>query len=137
MILDSLSYVDAAEGDLDTAGAQRAEAVDIALGPLDPALLCQVLVGVADQAMRCGRPYEAARLLGAAEAVGGGVDHSRPDGAQIAAAIQAALGESAYVEALGQARAEFSGARRGELTTLEAVRELTTSVLSAQAPKAG
>jgi predicted ATPase/DNA-binding SARP family transcriptional activator len=137
MILDSLSYVDAAEGDLDTAGARRAEAVDIALGPLDPALLCQVLVGVADQAMRCGRPYEAARLLGAAEAVGGGVDHSRPDGARIAAAIQAALGESAYVEALGQARAEFSGARRGELTTLEAVRELTTSVLSAQAPKAG
>lgn len=137
MILDSLAYVDALEGDLDAAAAGRAEALAIAAAGGDLGLFSQVLVGVADQAVRRGRPYEATRLLAAAESVGGGPDRSRPDGARVEAAVRAAIGETKFAAATRRARAEFAGAHRGELATSEAVRELTTSVLSAQAPQAG
>ena len=52
MILDSFAYLDAADGDLDSAGARREEALAIALGSRDDRLVSQVLVGVADQAVR-------------------------------------------------------------------------------------
>ena len=90
MILDSLAYVDASEGDLARAGDRRAEALAIALGGGDLALVSQILVGVADQAVRRGYPHEAARLLAAAEGVGGGPDRSRPDEPRVAAAARAA-----------------------------------------------
>jgi hypothetical protein len=137
MILDSLAYVDAVEGDLDTAAARRTEALAIAETGGDFGLLGQVLVGIADQAVRGGRPYEATRLLAAAEGVGGGPDRSRPDGARVEAAVRAAIGETKFAAATRRAHAEFANAKRGELAGSEAVRELTTSVLSAQAPQAG
>ena len=137
MILDSLAYVDAIEGDLARAGDRRAEALAIALGGGDLALVSQVLVGVADQAVRRGYPHEAARLLAAAERVGGGPDRSRPDEPRVAAAGRAAVGDAKFSEALQRARDGFSGLGRGELANSEEVRELTASVLSAPAPKAG
>jgi len=129
MILDSLAYLDAAEGDLDSAGARREEALTIALGSWDDGFVSQVLVGVADQAVRNGFGYEAVRLLAASEGIGGGPDLSRPDGAQVEAAVRAALGEPQFAAAIKQARKEFADARRGGLATAEAVRELTTSTL--------
>lgn len=137
MILDSLAYVDAIEGDLAGAGDRRAEALAIALGGGDLALVSQVLVGVADQAVRRGYPHEAARLIAAAEGVGGGPDRSRPDEPRVAAAGRAAVGDVKFSEALQRARDGFSGLGRGELANSEEVRELTASVLSAPAPKAG
>lgn len=137
MILDSLAYVDAAEGDLDTAAARRAEALAIAEAGGDLGLFSQVLVGVADQAVRRDRPYEATRLLAAAEGVGGGLDRSRPDGDRVQAAVRAAIGGTKFADATQRARVEFAGAERGELATSEVVRELTASVLSAKAPQAG
>ena len=137
MILDSLAYVDAIEGDLARAGDRRAEALAIALGGGDLALVSQVLVGVADQAVRRGYPHEAARLLAAAEGVGGGPDRSRPDEPRVAAAGRAAVGDAKFSEALQRARDGFSGLGRGELANSEEVHELTASVLSAPAPKAG
>jgi hypothetical protein len=130
MVLDSLGHLDAAEGDMDSAGARREEALAIALGSGDDGLVSQVLVGVADQAVRHGFAYEAARLLAASEVVGGGPDLSRPDGAQVEAAARAPLGERGFAEAIKQARKEFADARRGGLATSAAVRELTTSALS-------
>jgi predicted ATPase len=137
MILDSLAYVDASEGDLARAGDRRAEALAIALGGGDLALVSQILVGVADQAVRRGYPHEAARLLAAAEGVGGGPDRSRPDEPRVAAAARAAVGDAKFTEALKRARDGFSGLGRDELANSEEVRELTMSVLSAPAPKAG
>jgi predicted ATPase/DNA-binding SARP family transcriptional activator len=129
MILDSLGYLDAAEGDLDAAGARRAEALAIALGSGDHGLVAQLLVGIADQAVRHGFGREAVRLLAASEAIGGGPDLSRPDGGQVEAAARATLGPQ-FAEAIENARKEFADARRGGLATPEAVRELTASTLS-------
>jgi len=137
MILDSLAYVDAVEGDLDTAAARRTEALAIAETGGDLDLLSQVLVGIADQAVRRDRPDEATRLLAAAEGVGGGPDRSRPDAARVEAATRAAIGETEFADATRRARTEFASAHGGELASSEVVRELTTAVLSAQAPRAG
>jgi hypothetical protein len=129
MILDSFAYLDAAEGDLDSAGARREEALTIALGSRDDGLVSQVLVGVADQAVRRGYPTLAARLLAASEGISGGPDLSRPDSARVEATTRTALGEPQFADAIKQARNEFADARRG-LATTEAVRELTASALS-------
>jgi predicted ATPase/DNA-binding SARP family transcriptional activator len=129
MILDSSAYLDAADGDLDSAGARREEALAIALGSRDDGLVSQVLVGVADQAVRRGYPTLAARLLAASESISGGPDLSRPDSAQVEAITRAALGEPQFADAIKQARKEFADARLG-LSTTEAVRELTSSALS-------
>ncbi|MFG2975008.1 BTAD domain-containing putative transcriptional regulator [Streptomyces sp. NPDC048331] len=96
VVLDSLGYLDAADGELATARAHRAEALELAAASGHAPTLAQVLVGVADQAVRLDRPREAARLLAAALAVRGGPDHSRPDAARVEAAARAALGAEAY-----------------------------------------
>jgi hypothetical protein len=70
MILDSLAYLDTAEGDLDRAGVRRAQALDIALGSRDEGLVSQVLIGVAEQAILQRQFHEAARLLVASEQAG-------------------------------------------------------------------
>jgi predicted ATPase len=128
-ILDSTAYVDVAEGNLAVARARRAEALNVVLGSGDEALISQVLIGVADQAVRQGFPHEAVRLLAASESVGGGPDLSRPDGARVEAAARGALGSDAFTEALRQAREDFAGAQWSELATTEAVRELAAIVL--------
>ena len=130
MILDSFAYLDATDGDLDSAGARREEALTIALGSRDDGLVSQVLVGVADQAVRRGYPTVAARLLAASEGISGGRDLSRPESAQVEATTRTALGEPQFAETIEQARKEFADARRGGLATAEAVRELTVSALS-------
>jgi predicted ATPase/DNA-binding SARP family transcriptional activator len=129
MILDSLAYLDAADGDLDSAGARREEALAIASGSRDDGVVSQVLVGVADQAVRRGYLALAARLLAASEGISGGPDLSRPDTARVEAHTRTALGEPQFADAIKQAREEFADARRG-LATTEAVRELTASALS-------
>ncbi|WKD33564.1 AfsR/SARP family transcriptional regulator [Streptomyces xanthophaeus] len=97
VVLDSLGYLDAADGELAAARAHRAEALELAVACGHAPTLAQVLVGVADQAVRLDRPREAARLLAAALAVRGGPDHSRPDAARVEDAARAALGD-AYEE---------------------------------------
>ncbi|MFG2231588.1 BTAD domain-containing putative transcriptional regulator [Streptomyces sp. NPDC048723] len=97
VVLDSLGYLDAADGELAAARAHRAEALELAVACGHAPTLAQVLVGVADQAVRLDRPREAARLLAAALAVRGGPDHSRPDAARVEDAVRAALGD-AYEE---------------------------------------
>jgi predicted ATPase/DNA-binding SARP family transcriptional activator len=129
MILDSFAYLDAADGDLDSAGARREEALAIALGSRDDGVVSQLLVGVADQAVRRGYLALAARLLAVSEGISGGPDLSRPDRARVEAYMRTALGEPQFADAIKQARKEFADARRG-LATAEAVRELTASALS-------
>ncbi|MFJ6480924.1 AfsR/SARP family transcriptional regulator [Streptomyces sp. NPDC091682] len=94
VVLDSLAYLDAADGELAAARAHRAEALELAVACGHAPTLAQVLVGVADQAVRLDRPREAARLLAAALAVRGGPDHSRPDAARVEGAARAALGDA-------------------------------------------
>lgn len=94
VVLDSLGYLDAADGELAAARTHRAEALELAVACGHAPTLAQVLVGVADQAVRLDRPREAARLLAAALAVRGGPDHARPDAARVEGAARAALGDA-------------------------------------------
>lgn len=121
MLLDSLGHLDAAEGDLASARAHRSEALALALESMHAPTLGQILVGVADQALRQGSPRQAACLLAASRAVRGGPDLSRPDPARVENAARAALGE------------EFTEAARSgaglSLGTVGAVRELAAVTL--------
>ncbi|WP_405424036.1 AfsR/SARP family transcriptional regulator [Streptomyces erythrochromogenes] len=123
VVLDSLGYLDAAEGGPAAARAHRAEALDLALAAGHAPTLAQVLVGVADQALLLERPREAARLLAAALAVRGGPDHARADAARVEGAARAALGEAYAEHGDHTAYAGPSGAAP------EAVRELARGVL--------
>ncbi|WP_051893537.1 BTAD domain-containing putative transcriptional regulator [Streptomyces erythrochromogenes] len=125
VVLDSLGYLDAAEGGPAAARAHRAEALDLALAAGHAPTLAQVLVGVADQALRLDRPRKAARLLAAALAVRGGPDHSRADAARVEGAARAALGD-AYAE-----HEEHPGHGDPSGSAPEAVRELARGVLVA------
>ncbi|WP_329565600.1 BTAD domain-containing putative transcriptional regulator [Kitasatospora sp. NBC_01266] len=119
MLLDSLGYLDAAEGDLASARTHRAEALGLALESMHAPTLGQVLVGIADQALRQGGARQAAGLLAAARAVRGGPDHSRPDAARVENAARAALGEE-FTEA-ARGGAELSLAASGAVRELAAV----------------
>ncbi len=91
--------------------------------------VAQVLVGIADQAVRLDRPQEAARLLAAALAVRGGPDHSRADAARVEKAARAALGGT-YEQYVTEA------VRDGAGPALETVRELARVTLDGPAPSA-
>jgi ATP/maltotriose-dependent transcriptional regulator MalT len=108
MVLDSWGYLD---GDLDSARARRAEALALAVASRHAPTVTKVLVGVADLALRQGRPDEAARLLTASTAVSGVPDLCSPDAARIEKAARAALGEPEFTRA----------ARRGADATVDTV----------------
>jgi hypothetical protein len=61
-------------------------------------LLAQVIVGVADLAVRLGQYEQAARLLAASVAVRGQPDRSHPDAPRIEQAAQRHLGEARFAE---------------------------------------
>ncbi|MFE6907109.1 BTAD domain-containing putative transcriptional regulator [Streptomyces erythrochromogenes] len=130
VVLDSLGYLDAAEAGPAAARAHRAEAFDLALAAGHAPTLAQVLVGVADQALRLDRPREAARLLAAALAVRGGPDHSRADAARVERAARAALGDAYAEHAEHAEHAVRTGCGDRAGTVPEAVRELARGVLA-------
>jgi predicted ATPase/DNA-binding SARP family transcriptional activator len=116
MVLDSLGYLD---GDLDSARARRAEALALAVRSRHRPTVAQVLVGVADLALRQGRPDEAARLLAASTAARGAPDLSDPCAARIENAARAALGEPEFTRA----------ARRGAEATVDTALEIAAVTL--------
>ncbi|MDX3535504.1 BTAD domain-containing putative transcriptional regulator [Streptomyces sp. MB09-01] len=122
-VLDSLGYLDAADGELAAARSHRAAALDLAVASLHAPTVAQVLVGIADQAVRRDRPREAARLLAAAVAVRGGPDHSRADAGHVEGAVRAALGDR-YEEEHEEEHEEAAG-----LADLETVRALARAAL--------
>ncbi|GAA3040451.1 BTAD domain-containing putative transcriptional regulator [Streptosporangium longisporum] len=86
--------------DLDEARAHRSEAFRVAVGYGYPPLIAEVLVGIADLALRRGRHEQAARLLAAGDVVRGMPDRSQPDVSRIAAQARDHLGEAAFAEAV-------------------------------------
>ena len=65
-------------------------------------LIAQVLVGVADLALRQGNVEQAARLIGASTTVRGGQDRSQPDASRIEATTRDRLGEPGFAEAAAE-----------------------------------
>ena len=93
---DLLGYL---ADDLSEARAHRAAACQAASEAGHAPLIAQVLVGIADLALRGDRYEQAARLLAASESVRGLPDRSQPDVARIEQATRRRLGEARFAEA--------------------------------------
>nr|WP_042190324.1 BTAD domain-containing putative transcriptional regulator [Kibdelosporangium sp. MJ126-NF4]CEL19242.1 Signal transduction response regulator / Disease resistance domain-containing protein [Kibdelosporangium sp. MJ126-NF4]CTQ94959.1 Signal transduction response regulator / Disease resistance domain-containing protein [Kibdelosporangium sp. MJ126-NF4] len=92
-------YLDAMTGDLVSARARHSYALGMTLGAPNSMWIAQVVVGVADLALRQGDPAQAARLLAASDAVRGSADMTHPDVTRIHAEARAALSETEFAEA--------------------------------------
>src|SRR6188508_3271153 len=90
---DLLGYL---AGDLSEARTHRAAACQAATEARHPLLIAQVLVGVADLALRCDQYEQAARLLAASARVRGLPDRSHPDVTRIEQAARHRLGEARF-----------------------------------------
>src|ERR1022692_316267 len=93
---DLLGYL---AGDLSEARTHRAAACQAASEAGHALLTAQVLVGVADLALRCGQYEQAARLLAASAGARGLPDRSSPDVARIEQAARRRLGDTRFAEA--------------------------------------
>ena len=97
---DLLGYL---ADDLSEARAHRAAACQAAAEAGHAPLIAQVLVGVADLALRRDQYEQAARLLAASAGVRGLPDRSHPDVARIEQAVRRRLGEARFAEATQEA----------------------------------
>lgn len=87
--------------DLDESRRHRAAACRAAAESGYAPTLAQTLVGVADLALRCDEPEQAARLLGASTGLRGLRDHADPDLARIEKELRSRLGDAGFAEAAG------------------------------------
>jgi predicted ATPase len=95
--------------DLDEARSHRAEACAAAAETSYAPLIAQVLVGVADLALRREEHEQAAQLLAASTSVRGIEDRSHPDVARIEQAARGRLGDAKFAEAAREgARTDWS-----------------------------
>jgi hypothetical protein len=93
---DLLGYI---ADDLDEAREHHAAAYRAAVEAGHPPMIAQVLVGVADLALRRDQYEQAARLLAASVGVRGLPDRSHPDMAPIERAARSRLGDVGFAEA--------------------------------------
>ncbi len=96
---DLLGYLAADPGE---ARAHRAAACEAASEAGHAPLIAQVLVGVADLALRRGEYAQAARLLAASAGVRGLQDRSHPDAARIERTARRRLGDARFAEAAAE-----------------------------------
>jgi predicted ATPase/DNA-binding SARP family transcriptional activator len=114
MVASAQGYLAADSGDLAAARRAHATAVAAAVSSVDAPVVAQVLVGVADLALREGDAPRAATLLGASVGVRGAPDLSVSDEVRVTAAVRAVLGD-----------AQFERAHRAGLgTTIDTVTDL-------------
>ncbi|MBE1589153.1 BTAD domain-containing putative transcriptional regulator [Nonomuraea angiospora] len=85
--------------DLEQSRAHRTEAFRAAVEQAYPPAIAEVLIGIADLALRQGEYEQAARLLGASDSVRGTPDRSLPDASRIAEDTRDRLGETLFAEA--------------------------------------
>ncbi|MFI7440612.1 BTAD domain-containing putative transcriptional regulator [Nonomuraea indica] len=90
--------------DLGEARSHRREAFRAAVRTTYPPLIAQVLIGVADLALRQGEYEQAVRLLAASDGVRGTPDRSQPDASRIAEETRARLDEAVFAEATRDGR---------------------------------
>ena len=95
-IMDLYGYL---TEDLDKARAHRSEAFRAAVETTYPPLIAEVLIGIADLALRQGQYEQAVRLLAASDGVRGTQDRSQPDASRIAADTRNRLDEPVFTEA--------------------------------------
>jgi hypothetical protein len=93
---DLLGYLAA---DLDEARTYRIGACQAASEAGHPLVIAQMIVGVADLALRGDQYEHAARLLAASNAVRGLADRSHPDAVRIEQTVRRRLGDARFAEA--------------------------------------
>jgi predicted ATPase/DNA-binding SARP family transcriptional activator len=93
---DLLGYL---ADDLSEARAHRAAACEAATEVGHAPLIAQILVGVADLALRLDRADQAARLLAASAEVRGVPDRANPDALRIERVARSRLGDAGFAEA--------------------------------------
>ncbi|MGI5221513.1 BTAD domain-containing putative transcriptional regulator [Nocardia sp. CA-290969] len=86
--------------DLGEARKHHAAAFESAAVAGHTGLVAQVLVGIADLALRTGRDEQAAQLVAVSAAVHGMPDRSQPDAARVEQAARDRLGEERFTEAM-------------------------------------
>ncbi|WP_410562799.1 BTAD domain-containing putative transcriptional regulator [Amycolatopsis sp. cmx-4-61] len=96
VVRDLLGYL---TDDLAGSRAHRAAAFDAATEAGHPLTIAQVLIGLAELALRGGNDEQAARLLGAGAGVRGLPDRSHPDAARIEETARRRLGDERFTEA--------------------------------------
>ncbi|TWJ11703.1 putative ATPase [Stackebrandtia albiflava] len=101
--------------DVARARAHRAEAFRAATGLGHRPFIAQVLIGIADLAVRSGDDAQAVRLLAASDVVRGTIDRSQPDVARITEDTRERLGDTGFTEAFHE------GGRRDWRELAEAV----------------
>ncbi|RMI33680.1 BTAD domain-containing putative transcriptional regulator [Nocardia stercoris] len=95
--------------DVAEARAHRIRSLHAATATGNPPAIAQMLVGLADQALRENDDEQAARLLAAATAVRGLSDRSHPDVDRVEQTARRRLGEQRFTEATGEGlRANWS-----------------------------
>ncbi|WP_155372521.1 BTAD domain-containing putative transcriptional regulator [Catellatospora vulcania] len=109
---DLLGYL---ADDLDEARAHRTAAYQAATETGHVPMIAQVLVGIADLALRRDQPEQAARLLAASDAVRGLADRSLPDTGRIERAARSRLGDTRFAEAAAEG-VQTSWAELAEVT---------------------
>ncbi|MEU0530474.1 BTAD domain-containing putative transcriptional regulator [Amycolatopsis tolypomycina] len=93
---DLLGYV---ADDLGESRGHRVAAFRAAVEAGHPLTLAQVIVGIADLALRTGEAEQAARLLAASAVLRGLPDRSHPDATRIAETARRRLGDTRFTEA--------------------------------------
>ncbi|MEV6561457.1 BTAD domain-containing putative transcriptional regulator [Nocardia sp. NPDC051756] len=88
--------------EVDEARAENAAAFQAASAAGHAPLVAQVLVGIADLALRLDRNEQAVRLLAASAGVRGLPDRSHPDVARIEQSARDRLGEASFTEAMAE-----------------------------------
>ncbi|MEV6971394.1 BTAD domain-containing putative transcriptional regulator [Hamadaea sp. NPDC051192] len=105
MIHNGLGYTLAAEGEYATAFREHRTALEEGLSAGDSPIVGMVLIGLADLAERQGEMTKAAMHLGAAAEIVGVEDQAVVDRVRVESAVRAALGPSAFAEAVERGRA--------------------------------
>src|SRR5499427_8686307 len=100
-IHDMLGYL---ADDLRAARTHRVAAWQAASEAGYALLIAQILVGIADLALRCGQYEQAARLLAASTGVRGLPDRAHPDAARIEQDARRHLGEARFAEVTREGR---------------------------------
>jgi predicted ATPase/DNA-binding SARP family transcriptional activator len=109
---DMLGYL---ADDLRTARTHRVAAWQAASEAGNPAVIAQVLVGIADLAVRLDQYEQAARLLAASVGVRGLPDRANPDAARIERDARSHLGEARFAE-VTQEGTQTSSSQLAEVT---------------------
>jgi predicted ATPase len=104
MMMSVRAYIEAADGDLDSARAGHADALRQAVASSDAPITAQTIIGFADLAVRREDYAEAVWLAGAAEGIRGLPDLSLIEEVEIRRRCRAELGEGEYTAGLERGR---------------------------------